>query len=52
MTAAGNLLSSIGNTPLVELTNMRPKNGARILLKLARISHQTFDQAELSWISA
>jgi len=34
MTAAGNLLSSIGNTPLVELTNMRPKNGARILLKL------------------
>jgi len=34
MTAAGNLLSSIGNTPLVELANTSPKNGVRILVKL------------------
>lgn len=30
----GNILSSIGNTPLVELVNMSPEGGARILLKL------------------
>ncbi len=34
MTATGSLLGSIGGTPLVELTGMRPENGARILLKL------------------
>jgi len=34
MTSAGKLLTSIGNTPLVELSNLAPKKGARILVKL------------------
>ena len=34
MTTAGNLLTSIGRTPLVELSNLAPDRGARILVKL------------------
>ncbi|MBN2525389.1 MAG: cysteine synthase family protein [Deltaproteobacteria bacterium] len=33
-TARSHLLQCIGNTPLVELTNLQPANGARILAKL------------------
>lgn len=32
--SVGNLLSSIGNTPLVELQRLRPGRGARVLAKL------------------
>lgn len=32
--AGGDLLSSIGNTPLVELRNLSPDGGARIMVKL------------------